>query len=194
MLGGFNGAVDKRRRRDDQGPRVSLAPERFNGAVDKRRRRATARTGAAARVRQLQWGRRQASTESPGARQAQDHRADRASMGPSTSVDGEVGGLVQGRTGSARLQWGRRQASTERDRLAPGLHRVRSASMGPSTSVDGEPRGPQARYQERRAASMGPSTSVDGESTAAVSHGCILSCFNGAVDKRRRRGRHACTT
>jgi len=83
-------------------------------------------------------------------------------MGPSTSVDGELTPRVR-RSCMMRLQWGRRQASTERrhDRQAPrsGVY----ASMGPSTSVDGE-----HQYDHSEMVTKGG--------------------FNGAVDKRRRRG------
>jgi len=159
---------------------------RFNGAVDKRRRRAES-SAASNRIRALaglQWGRRQASTES-------------------FRIASWVGSPLL-------LQWGRRQASTERPTIRPARPGVKYASMGPSTSVDGEARGgvaPAAGVEasmgpstsvdgepgrrdvaaECGRASMGPSTSVDGEATSPCRRTCSRTCFNGAVDKRRRR-------
>jgi len=90
-----------------------------------------------AAVPQLQWGRRQTSTERPGGPSMDGERV-RASMGPPTNVDGEASGERRGERRDARfngaadkrrrrvpgqatrlritdvLQWGRRQTSTER--------------------------------------------------------------------------------
>jgi len=85
----------------------------------------------------LQWGRRQASTESA----------------PNRS--GALGVYV--------LQWGRRQASTESQHGGYSIEVDQCASMGPSTSVDGEVLFAAQDGGGLRAASMGPSTSVDGE-------------------------------
>jgi len=60
-----------------------------------------------------------------------------ASMGPSTSVDGEVKRMSLDEV-DLLLQWGRRQASTERVRRRSSSGIGDDASMGPSTSVDGE--------------------------------------------------------
>ena len=108
----------------------------------------------------LQWGHRLSSTETD-VRGALFITSDRASMGPSTFVDGD------GRPPSedprvVRLQWGHRLSSTETaEQVRPGVimlelqwgHRLSStetsrlvvpspshkiASMGPSTFVDGD--------------------------------------------------------
>jgi len=109
---GFNGAVDKRRRRAERASAKRSGPRCFNGAVDKRRRRGVAYL-------------------------ALDEALRLASMGPSTSVDGEVE-AVPTFARFAWLQWGRRQASTERDLVGLLVVLGSRASMGPSTSVDGE--------------------------------------------------------
>jgi len=111
------------------------SPPCFNGAVDKRRRRVV--VGGNQRL------------------------LPAASMGPSTSVDGEFLGRLL------------------------GLHPV-VASMGPSTSVDGE-LGHVDVIEILGRASMGPSTSVDGERAEIKVIHHRRSRFNGAVDKRRRR-------
>jgi len=133
-----------------------------------RRQASTERPGLPMRIvvgsSVLQWGRRQASTES-GDRGLIVWYLGRASMGPSTSVDGEVSGV----RGTARYHERfngavdkRRRRETQRVAV-PG---VRAASMGPSTSVDGEMSSPDA-MSTVFTASMGPSTSVDGERAQA---------------------------
>jgi len=109
----------------------------FNGAADKRRRRGDTGPACAARY---------------GA----------ASMGPPTNVDGELESASL-ESASLELQWGRRQTSTERLRVRGGQRGHRRASMGPPTNVDGEP-------------------------CLSLTAPWAVSGFNGAADKRRRRG------
>jgi len=132
---GFNGAVDKRRRRGSISQVNALQPFCFNGAVDKRRRRGAHGT---------------ASTD-----------LYHASMGPSTSVDGErhSAGL---RTRPRTLQWGRRQASTERGRAS-------------------------SRWMEGRVLQWGRRQASTESRSSPTCHLITATRFNGAVDKRRRR-------
>ncbi len=108
----------------------------------------------------LQWGRRSASTET--------HPAA-PSMGWQPLA----------------LQWGRRSASTETlDRVEVPRQPV-VASMGPSISVDGDgmcvgrPDMGYGLQWGRRSAST--------ETPGRVALAIPSSCFNGAVDQRRRR-------
>jgi len=181
----FNGAVDKRRRRVAAAATIAERRARFNGAVDKRRRR-----------------------DAPTS--AELHRLH-ASMGPSTSVDGEpqpttsgtsrsfcFNGAVDKRrrrvgcgVGGALPVGGFNGAVDKRRRRGP-LHKIRwhprgRASMGPSTSVDGEHVARVGGARRGARASMGPSTSVDGERAIHRLDLAPPPRFNGAVDKRRRR-------
>ena len=135
----------------------------------------------------LQWGRRQTSTESRASRVAE-------------------------RAPDAALQWGRRQTSTEsrsaparwqplqsgfngavdrRRRRADCAVAARSRSLGAlqwgrrQTSTESSCQ--SARRLYRCLASMGPSTDVDGEPSHDAMPACGRDCFNGAVDRRRRR-------
>jgi len=93
-------------------------PPSFNGAADKRRRRDGDRRGRRCVVCRLQWGRRQTSTERN--MNCPDYgRGDTlASMGPPTNVDGEIPGERAEAVIEKLLQWGRRQTSTERREIA----------------------------------------------------------------------------
>ena len=139
----FNGAVDESRRRRVDRETRAVEHECFNGAVDDRRRRPAQMAVLAA-------------------------HALRASMGPSTIVDGDRDNmLAKGVTGA--LQWGRRRSSTE-TRARPAARIPSEASMGPSTFVDGDVVQLAKRLRGLRA-SMGPSTIVDGDARTGSSAG-----------------------
>ncbi len=114
-LASFNGAVDERRRRPPR-PRSGRARSpSFNGAVDERRRRRNMVGHAGAGFFELQWSRRRTSTETARA-DSGGTRGARASMEPSTNVDGD------GPSGIVAIA-------------------AQVASMEPSTNVDGDGRG-----------------------------------------------------
>ncbi len=165
MWGGrscFNGAVDEcRRRRSNHRPRHRPGA-RFNGAVDECRRRLCTSAVAGARMPQLQWSRRRMSTETtrrrtferrcgsllqwsrrrmstetPAAR-LQATQCRRASMEPSTNVDGDD--FEKNLSGNMDwwLQWSRRRMSTETQPFRLEVGSSPRASMEPSTNVDGD--------------------------------------------------------
>ena len=166
---GFNGAVDSHRRRRTRRPRSATRASRFNGAVDshRRRQRALDRDNLAGGM--LQWGRRLASTETRAVAR-RGHRAPKASMGPSTRIDGDslvsprpplTTGCFNGAVDSHRRRPPSRllthcggacfngavDSHRRRPRRGPGGSRSAvAASMGPSTRIDGDmPRGPRSR-------------------------------------------------
>jgi len=182
----FNGAADKRRRRVAVGAIAPSAIAGFNGAADKRRRRGVSSSTVTLTFRQLQWGRRQTSTERPrigaawsgvpvGFNGAADKRRRRDSKG------------IKVRAWQRSLQWGRRQTSTESGSDCRSACLRPLASMGPPTNVDGE-RAAARCVDALDIASMGPPTNVDGETRARRSSRVGAWGFNGAADKRRRRG------
>jgi len=182
-LHGFNGAVDKRRRRDPpirlqpvSQPRASMGP---STSVDGETRSPACSTTTSL----LQWGRRQASTESL----RSSHWQERSHPLQWGRRQASTERLCKGSSWETPrgLQWGRRQASTER------------LGRADVTKVPGRFNGAvdkRRRRDVRRAldgpqpvASMGPSTSVDGEALEHRVDETGIARFNGAVDKRRRR-------
>ena len=186
---------------------------RFNGAVDRRRRRMATVARASPRS-ELQWGRRSSSTES-------GHLAigvpalEYASMGrrPS-STERRADTCHRSSTTSTCFNGPSIVVDGEPARRVPRAGRHVRASMGPSIVVDGEEID-QAEQRLARQASMGPSIVVDGENPDAVGADRLVKLqwgrrssstesvpelledskdrpgFNGAVDRRRRRGRSA---
>src|SRR2546422_295982 len=99
----------------------------FNGAADRRRRRDVVDVAAATASGKLQWGRRSSSAESPWIVFAVQPLVA-ASMGPPIVVGGEA---APSRTPYAteRLQWGRRSSSAERQTPGSAAFRAADASM-----------------------------------------------------------------
>ena len=179
MVSSFNGAVDSRRRRPPASRTRRLRARGFNGPNQ---------YAITVKVDMLQWGRRLSSTETSGGA-AVVVRTRGASMGPSTLVDGDAAGqpspdnphlCFNGAVDSRRrrraggagskgycsvLQWGRRLSSTETRRPSPRAGKPRTLQWG------------------RRLSST--ETPCCGRSPSAS------SCFNGAVDSRRRRRRRS---
>src|SRR5688500_2197189 len=179
--GGFNGAVDERRRRRPvacwrsgvgsglQWSRRRTSTETepdaflqsvlscFNGAVDERRRRPALLSDVALHALALQWSRRRTSTE---------------------TVSGFVGsGLI------SLLQWSRRRTSTETENGVDCPVRRVVASMEPSTNVDGDEKRITTRRIHPPVASMEPSTNVDGDQ----GHGQAAGRGGATLQWSRRR-------
>ena len=163
----------------------------------------------------LQWSRRRTSTESDELGEVvAEHQ--RASMEPSTNVDGERF-TTAGRTSATRLQWSRRRTSTESSSTCSAVvsacrcfngavdeRRRRVSSSFAAGLVVGELQWSRRRTSTESSggcsrgrgspiASMEPSTNVDGERPAASRPPSTSTSFNGAVDERRRRvARNVC--
>ena len=133
---------------------------RFNGAVDERRRRPASSTTRRAPPCTLQWSRRRTSTETA-ARDVAPRERRRASMEPSTNVDGDQRDAGHAVASSTRFNG----AVDERRRR----RRRRAARRGGRPRFNGAV--DERRRRRRRPRPM-PSPTWR---------------FNGAVDERRRR-------